>query len=226
MLIKTVGLITYDYPHLKTEQVISRLLGKNFDLKIYALPFVAREPRQVLFMHRPNQELSIHPKIIADARGISYIKCEDDLQIDDECDVYLVLAGKILSPECVRGKKILNCHPGVIPAVRGLDAFKWAILERKPLGVTLHFIDEEVDKGEIIAVVPTFVYSGDTLEILSRRHYESELEVQCNFDNFLENPVNDFKDIEEGETHRRMGNKDETEMIQTFNEYIRVFSKA
>jgi len=223
MQTKTLGLITYSHPHLKTEQVILRLLKKDIKLKIYALPFEAREPRKVLFQHRPDQEQGTHPKIIAKTHNIPYIECENDLQIDETCELYLVLAGKILSPECVRTKKILNCHPGIIPAVRGLDAFKWAIWEKKPLGVTLHFIDEKVDEGQIIAVMPTPVNSGDTLESLSKRHYENEIMVQCEFDNFLKNPVNNFENIEAGEAHRRMGNKIEAEMIKAFDEYVNAF---
>ena len=40
MEIKTVGLITYHFPHLKTEQVLQRLLQKQqYSYKMYALPF-------------------------------------------------------------------------------------------------------------------------------------------------------------------------------------------
>ena len=39
---KSVGLITYNYPHLKTEQVAQRLLSQSYELKMYALPFTPR----------------------------------------------------------------------------------------------------------------------------------------------------------------------------------------
>src|SRR3989338_714455 len=222
---KTIGLITYDHPHLKTERVVLRLLARGFLLRIYALPFVERKPRKVLFEHRPDQKKSIHPRILAETHNIPYMACESDTDIDDACDLYFIIAGKILSAECVARKRILNCHPGIIPAVRGLDAFKWAILEKKPLGITLHFIDKEVDKGEIVSIVVTPVYTGDALEALARRHYENELEVQCSFDKFLENPENDFNGIAEGEAHRRMGSEDEAEMIRVFDEYVCIFSE-
>ncbi|MEK7479628.1 MAG: formyltransferase family protein [Patescibacteria group bacterium] len=225
MRINTLGLITYSHPHLKTEQALLRLQKKGMKLKIYALPFAAREPRKTLFSHRPDQRKSVHPSIIAKAEGIPYMECETDREIDGTCEAYLVLAGKILSPECVKGKKILNCHPGIIPAVRGLDAFKWAVWGKHPLGVTLHYIDETIDGGEIIAIVPTPVYSTDTPEVLARRHYENELSVQCDFEYFLEHPVNEYKDIEAGEARRRMGNKTEMEMMEGFQEYIRLHGK-
>ena len=72
------------------------------------------------------------------------------------------LGAGILSKECVENKKIINSHPGIIPASRGLDSFKWAIYENKPLGVSLHCIDKEVDSGEIISIIPTTVYKTET----------------------------------------------------------------
>ena len=54
----TVGLITYHFPHLKTEQVLQKLLQKKekgkYDYKIYALPFKPRKQRG-LFKHRLDQ---------------------------------------------------------------------------------------------------------------------------------------------------------------------------
>lgn len=55
-----IGLITYNTNHLKTEQILSRLAGK-YDLEVYALPFVPRKPREVLFQHRPDQSVAAHP---------------------------------------------------------------------------------------------------------------------------------------------------------------------
>ncbi len=88
------------------------------------LPFSPRKPRKTLMQHRPDQFMAIHPQIIAEKRKNPYIYINDDTQIDNSCDIYLILGAGILSAECIAGKKIVNCHPGIIPAVRGLDAFK------------------------------------------------------------------------------------------------------
>ena len=39
------------------------------------------------------------------------------------CDYYIVAGAGILSKECLKGKRVLNGHPGIIPLVKGLDAF-------------------------------------------------------------------------------------------------------
>lgn len=79
--------------------------------------------------------------------GISYVYCKNDTDIDGVCDIYMVTGAGILSGNCIHNKKIINCHPKIIPAVRGLDAFKWSIYSMYPMSVTLHYIDENVDEG-------------------------------------------------------------------------------
>ncbi len=219
MRIKTVGLITYDYPHLKTEQVLQRILHRDFQFRMYALPFAPREPRETLFAHRPEQSDAVNPQAMAKKHGIPYIECTNDGSIDDSCDVYLVLGAGILSPECVQGKAIINCHPGIIPASRGLDSFKWALLKMKPLGITLHYIDAKVDAGDIISVIPTNVYCSDNLARLARRHYENEIDCLSRFTDFLENPQNPFEDIEEGELMKRVPLGKEQELFRRFPDY-------
>ena len=89
------------------------------------------------------------------------------------------LAGymRLLSPcfiDAFRGR-ILNIHPSLLPAFPGLDAQRQAVEHGvKVSGCTVHFVDETLDGGPIIAqrVVP--VLEGDTVETLSARILEQE----------------------------------------------------
>ena len=91
------------------------------------------------------------------------------------CEVDLVcLAGymRVLSREFLDGYRgrILNIHPSLLPSFPGLDAQRQALEQgAKETGCTVHFVDETLDGGPIIAqrVVP--VYEGDTVESLSAR---------------------------------------------------------
>jgi phosphoribosylglycinamide formyltransferase-1 len=225
MRIKTVGLITYQYPHLKTEQVLQRLLNTDFEFRMYALPFTPRKSRETLIRHRPEQSDAVAPEVMAKKHNIPFIKCANDKDIDDSCDIYLILGAGILSAECIKEKRIINCHPGIIPACRGLDSFKWAIYEMKPLGVTLHYIDAELDAGQIIYVVPTNVYITDSLTTLARRHYENEIECLSRFYEFLDRPQNPFFNIEKGEPKKRMPLEIERKLVRRFSEYIERYGK-
>ncbi|MCK5296462.1 MAG: hypothetical protein KAJ75_06205, partial [Alphaproteobacteria bacterium] len=116
-------------------------------------------------------------------------------------------------------------HPGLIPTVRGLDAFKWAIYDKKPLGITLHFIDKEVDAGEHIFSMRTPVFASDTLESLSLRHYMNELHILINYKKHLKNRNKPLFPKNVGKAHMRMSAEKEKTMLNTFPEYIYEFSK-
>jgi phosphoribosylglycinamide formyltransferase-1 len=84
------------------------------------------------------------------------------------------LAGymRLLSPLFVREfrGRIMNIHPGLLPAFPGLHAQRQAVeLGVRYSGATVHFVDEGLDTGPIIlqAVVP--VHQEDTEETLSER---------------------------------------------------------
>lgn len=213
-----LGIITYNTNHLKTEQILLLLAGR-YDMRVYALPYVQRPARRVLFRHRPDQSAAAHPRDICRRYSLPYIPVDSDAEIDNSCGLYLIAGAGILSAECLQGKRVLNCHPGVIPAVRGLDAFKWSIYNMLPLGVTLHFIDGQVDAGEVVSVVPTPVFPSDTLGTLARRHYENELQTLSRFQAHLEQPRNPFEGITQGESLRRMKTEQEAELSVRFERY-------
>ncbi|MDQ6749644.1 MAG: phosphoribosylglycinamide formyltransferase [Actinomycetota bacterium] len=67
----------------------------------------------------------------------------------------VVLAGymQLLGPEFLARfpGAVINVHPALLPAFRGLGAIEQALLHgTKVFGVTVHFVDEGVDSGPII----------------------------------------------------------------------------
>ena len=108
---------------------------------------------------------------------------EHDAEIIGELkkrDVELVcLAGymRLLSPIFVRAfpNRIVNIHPSLLPSFKGLDAQRQAIdYGVKVSGCTVHFVDEALDHGAIIAQKTVAVKDDDTAESLSARILESE----------------------------------------------------
>lgn len=86
----------------------------------------------------------------------------------------LVLAGfmRILAPVAIRRyrARILNIHPSLLPAFPGAHAVAQALAYGvKVTGATVHFVDEEVDHGPIIAQRTVPVLPGDTEEELHER---------------------------------------------------------
>ncbi len=89
------------------------------------------------------------------------------------------LAGymRLLSPEFVRKYKmrIINIHPSLLPSFPGLNSQKKALDHGvKVTGCTVHFVDEGLDSGPIIAQKHVNVLEDDTYETLSDRILEQE----------------------------------------------------
>jgi phosphoribosylglycinamide formyltransferase-1 len=204
-------------------QHLIKILDNHY--KIFALPYKTRKERTTLFLHRPNQTEAVAPEVLAEKHKITYKRCESDKDIDNSCELYLILGAGIISAEAINGKKIINCHPGIIPACRGLDAFKWAIYNMQPLGITLHYIDEKVDAGEIISIVSTNVYKTDSILTLARRHYENEINCMINFMEYIKKPENPYKDINESESKMRMPIEKEAELVRIFDKYIEKYGQ-
>lgn len=92
------------------------------------------------------------------------------------------LAGymRLLSPcfvEAFRGR-VVNIHPSLLPAFPGLDAQRQAIEHGvKVSGCTVHFVDESLDGGAIIAQRTVAVGEDDTAETLAARILSAEHEL-------------------------------------------------
>lgn len=63
-------------------------------------------------------------------------------------------------------KGCINLHPGYLPHTRGFNPNVWSIIESQPAGATLHYMDDEIDTGDIIArtkVEKSFADDGKSL---------------------------------------------------------------
>lgn len=70
------------------------------------------------------------------------------------CDLVVsVLYDKIIGNSLIDSTRhIINCHPGRLPAYRGVRPVNWALHNGDELaGVTIHVIDEGIDSGPILA---------------------------------------------------------------------------
>lgn len=91
----------------------------------------------------------------------------------------VVLAGymRILSPFFVSKfkNKIVNIHPSLLPAFKGLEAQKQAVeYGVKYSGCTVHFVDQGMDTGPIIKQAVVEVKADDTAEDLAARILKEE----------------------------------------------------
>ncbi len=87
---------------------------------------------------------------------------------------YIVLAGfmRILSPVLIRAYKqrIINIHPADTDRFQGVGAYRWAFENHlKETKITVHFVDEGVDTGPVIAKRAVDLRGAGSLEEIEKR---------------------------------------------------------
>jgi len=92
---------------------------------------------------------------------------------------------------------ILNLHPSFLPYGRGANPNVWSIVEDDPAGVTLHFMDEDLDTGEVIAQERVDKKFSDTGKDLHKRLEKAQVEL------FKENWTHIVNNSLETETQER-----------------------
>ena len=94
----------------------------------------------------------------------------------------VVLAGfmRVLKGAFLRAyeNRVVNIHPSLLPAFPGMASWKQALdAGVKVTGCTVHFVDQGVDSGPIIAQRAVPVLDNDTAETLHQRIHEAEHEL-------------------------------------------------
>jgi phosphoribosylglycinamide formyltransferase-1 len=92
---------------------------------------------------------------------------------------YIVLAGymRILSPILVQAypKRIINIHPADTQAHQGLHGYEWAFENKlKATKITVHYVDEGLDTGNIIEQAEVDLTGAETLEEVEARGLKIE----------------------------------------------------
>ncbi len=71
----------------------------------------------------------------------------------------------------------INLHPSFLPYNRGAHPNVWSIVDGTPAGVSLHYIDEGIDSGDLIAQQSVVVLPWDTGQTLYQKLETSAVEL-------------------------------------------------
>lgn len=106
---------------------------------------------------------------------------------------------KIFPPTLVHSFRCINLHPGYNPHNRGWFPQVFSILNKRPIGATIHEIDEELDHGPIICQEEIEIQSTDTSFSLYNKVIKKEIELfEENFFNIIDNKYQKIIPKEEG----------------------------
>jgi methionyl-tRNA formyltransferase len=89
--------------------------------------------------------------------------------------VFSIHSKQIFPAELVQKVRCINVHPGLNPHNRGWFPQVFSILNKLPLGATIHEIDEELDHGKIIVQKEVPIYANDTSLTAYNRVQEAEV---------------------------------------------------
>lgn len=86
--------------------------------------------------------------------------------------IVVVAYGRILPPEvlAIPPKGCINLHVSLLPKYRGSAPIQWSVINGdKETGVTIMFMDEGIDTGDIIKVAPAAIGPEETSDELFER---------------------------------------------------------
>ena len=91
----------------------------------------------------------------------------------------IVLAGymRVVSPDFIKAfpNRIINLHPSLLPKYKGLHAVEQALeAGDKVTGCTVHYVNEELDAGEVILQYEVPIEPDDTVETLTPKIQRKE----------------------------------------------------
>ena len=107
---------------------------------------------------------------LRDQPTIDFIKQHYDLVFSIHCK-------QIFPVDLISHVKCINIHPGFNPINRGWYPQVFSILNKLPVGATIHEIDEKLDNGGIIARAYVTKNSYDTSESLYNKIVAKEIEL-------------------------------------------------
>ncbi|WII71829.1 methionyl-tRNA formyltransferase [Bdellovibrio sp. 22V] len=117
-----------------------------FEVKFICVRFDARDPVLIEMGEKNSIPVLMHPKINSEefrSNLVSY-----------ECDIFVSMSfNQIFKKQILNIPPlgVINCHAGKLPFYRGRNILNWALInDEKEFGITVHFVDEGIDTGDII----------------------------------------------------------------------------
>ena len=102
--------------------------------------------------------------------GDEVLHSEDKIQpvklMDDNFDFIISYGYRYIIPKNVVNhyeNRLINLHISYLPWNKGADPNFWSFLDNTPKGITIHYIDEGLDTGDIIAQEEIVFLENETL---------------------------------------------------------------
>lgn len=153
---------------------LQKLIDEGFEIKLVVTQPDRPSGRGKKITPPPVKELALLNDIeVFQPESLRKNKEEREKILEIECDFLIVVAfGQILPVEILEHAKIapLNVHSSLLPAYRGAAPIARAITEgEEKTGVTIQWMVEALDMGDILYQIPSSISESDTAETLHDR---------------------------------------------------------
>lgn len=148
------------------------------------------------------ERLNIEHKFLPSTENFEYFS-------ENKFDLVALAGYMQILPENVLAamEKVINIHPSLLPSFKGKDAVKQAFLAGVKLsGVTIHWVDKNVDEGKIIAQFPVFICNSTRLDEFEEEIHTIEHKLYPTvIEKVLEDKAFDFQDLIQSSTDGSCG---------------------
>jgi phosphoribosylglycinamide formyltransferase 1 len=155
------------------QAILDRIHGRE-DVEVVCVGSNNPRARGLERARAADVETGVFPAGEFDDRAARDVALGDWIEAHDADLVVLAGFMELLGATFVRRfhGRIINVHPSLLPSFPGVDAIRQALDHgSKITGVTVHFVDEGVDSGPIIAQEPLpLPYPADIHEVEQRIH--------------------------------------------------------
>jgi len=125
------------------------------------------------YTNSDTKDENIIPNIIKQLTGDDVIITKKKISIDflKKEKIEFIVSDKsraLITKDIIKlfPKRIINLHPSFLPWNKGYHPNYWSVKENTPYGVTIHYVDEGIDTGMIIAQTEFSISKDkDTLKI-------------------------------------------------------------
>lgn len=165
------------------------LMKKASELSGVQVEFVLSDKKEAFVLERA-KNLSVPTYVVSktstrENHEQEILKLVDEHQID-----WILLAGymRLISPSFLQALKdrhdgqaqMINIHPSLLPAYPGTESIQRAYQDKVPVsGVSIHFVDEGVDTGPLLAQEKVVLNTGESLESFATRIHALEHQMYC-----------------------------------------------
>ena len=223
-----IVVFAYNFIHRKSSDVIKLLIesGVNISLILAADYIKISSPKSAIKISSPKpafmaKDLSIDYKIpyyVVNHNSSESLELLKTYSIN-----FGIIAGaRILDESIINAIQygILNIHPGLLPAIRGLDSVLWSIYKNVPLGATAHLIDKKIDAGYLVFQDKVLITVNDSIDILYEKNYQLQLNLILISLNLILKKDN-FDNLALGTYNTKMSYEMQLEVLKMLPQYLR-----